>query len=209
MFDTERVTGDLVRDAVRDHRALLSESLGLLVAQEYLLVQLARRAGGADPLDDHIVLVPGKVLQDALERFLRVAVRLDIELVQQPAGLDLDQCALGCGAATINTQHHLSARRYLWLEALTGLVYARETIGQGRRESSLLPTVFGHAVEQFHVQHERAVLLNRLDGRTDSRDVMMMLRPDDRHSEKLRQVRSHQVVAKYATRTDGLALSHT
>jgi hypothetical protein len=121
--------------------------LALALAEQDLLVELAGRAGGADPFDDDVVLVPRQVTQDALEGLLRIAVRLDIELVEELAGLELDEGALGRGAAAVDAKNDLGRRRDRALERLAALMDARETLGQRGCELPLLATVLGDVAE--------------------------------------------------------------
>jgi hypothetical protein len=204
VLDAKGVAGDLVGDAVRQRRPLLGCLQGLLLAQQNLLVEFAGRAGRTDAPDHDIVFVSRQIAQDAFEGFLGVAVRFDIELVKEPAAFDLDQSAFGRRTTAVDAENNLRARRDLGRELLAALVDPCEAVTQRRRKDALLTAVLGHLVEQLEIENKTIAFFQGLEGRPGGGNILMVFRPNDRHTQQFGKVGADEVIAEHAAGGDRL-----
>ena len=127
-----------------------------------------------------------------LQRLFRIAVRLDVELVEQPAGLEVDQGAFGRGAAAVDAEHDLGAGAGWPQECLAALAHALGHAASGGANERFSRLYCGDAVKLGDIENKVIVLFDRFEGRADGGDVLVVFRPDDgtRRSARFSRTRS-------------------
>ena len=181
------MAGDLVGHPIDQDAAGFLDALDPFPAEQDLFIELARRTGGPDAFDGHVRPVPAQISQNMFKAGFRIAVGLDIQFIQQPAGGQVDQGAFGGGAAAVDADDDIAAADRLRRPVGRDLSDALEGEMEGLRELALPAAVLLDGGQLIRRKDKTVFAFSGQGRGAQGRHVLIIFRTGDRGPQKIDQ----------------------